>query len=124
MGGHAATARGKEHQVAGAQFFLGRDGLSLAALGARGAGQVQAGDFAEDIQNQAAAIEAFGVVAAPAIGGADGIQACLDDAVAQGGHGGFLRQAQATEGGAGLFGGQGRLGGAGNPGQRQGQEGR
>ena len=75
---------------------------------------LQAGDLAKHVQHQAAAVEAFGgVVAAPTVGRADGGQAGLHHAFAQGGHGGFLRQAQAGQGGAGLFGGDGRLGGAG-----------
>ena len=61
--------RGEEHQVAGTQVLLVLDGFALGALLARGAGQFQAGDFAKDMQDQAAAVEALGgVVAAPRIG--------------------------------------------------------
>lgn len=114
MGGDAAPAGGEEHQIAGSELFLVAHHVTARALLARGARQFQAGDLAKHVQHQPAAVEAFGgVVAAPAVGRADGGQAGLHHAVAQGGHGGFLRQAQAGQGGAGLFGGDGRLGGAG-----------
>ena len=67
--GDASAPGGEEHQVAGTQVLLVLDGFALGALLARGAGQFQAGDFAKDMQDQAAAVEALGgVVAAPRIG--------------------------------------------------------